>query len=231
MVSSKRRGGLPPQVVLAFRKEGYSIAGRLGSPLEPSVLIAAHCRYDRAWSQMVPAVITVAHGELIPGGGITGFVDRLLELHAHAVGRTGQAGVVVYADVTRSPAAWQPLGAAIAEALPCKLVMGDREAVDLPFRVLGRHRLLSHMSELLSRRVLRAGLRPKVADDPNLLTDERIKAAFAAAQLKPPKVEADELMAEASPEDDIAVTAALAAWAAVEQAPDVYSRISLERIH
>jgi hypothetical protein len=223
-----RRGTPPLEPVLALVKEGYVIAARLGTPLEPTVYIAAHTRYERRVRSMELTVATLVHGELQPGGSVAAMIDRLVELEQHAIGRVGQAGVSLYVDVTRSPQVYRMAAEAIPEAMPITLVAGDIDRANAPFRVLGRLRLLSHMAMLLSLRVLRSGIARLDPSDPNLLTDQRIKQAFGAAQIRPPKLAADELLTESNADDDVAMTAGLAAYAATEQAPSALASVSGE---
>jgi hypothetical protein len=220
------RGGLPLEEPLALLKEGYCIAARIGSPLEPAVMIVAHTRYERRQLNMELAVATLVHGELQPGGNVSSFLDRMVELQQHAQERVGAAGVALYLDLTRSPQTYILAAEVLPDALPCQIRVGDLDLGSPPFRMLGRLRLLSHMSMLLSRRVLRAGIARTEADNPNLLTDERIRQAFGAAQVRPPKLEPDELLTESNADDDVAVASGLAAYAASENAPSIYAKVS-----
>ena len=221
-----QRGGLPPEPALSLLKEGYCIAARLGSPLEPTVYVVAHTRYERRHLAMELTVATLVHGELQPGGSVSAYLDRLLELQQHALDLVGQAGVAMYLDMTRSPQTYRLAAESMPDAMPIRVVVGDVDRANPPFRDLGRLRLLSHMAMQLSRRVLRCGMARIDPGDPNLLTDQRISQAFGAAQIRPPKLDPEELLTESNADDDVAITAGLAAYAASEQAPSVYARVS-----
>ena len=221
-----QRGGLPPEQPLALLKEGYCIAARLGSPLEPTVYVVAHTRYERRNRTMELTIATLVHGELQPGGSVSAFLDRLMELLDHAHGRVGQAGVAMYIDISRSPQVYRLATEALPDVMPIRVVMGDADRSVPPFRDLGRLRLLSNMAAMLSRRTLRAGIARIDPSDPNLLTDARISQAFAAAQIRPPRVEPDELLTESNADDDVAMTCGLAAYAAAEQAPSALQKVS-----
>ncbi len=222
------RGGPPLEPALALLKEGYVIAARIGTPLEPSVFAAAHTRYERRAMMMELTVATLVHGELLPSGQVNKFLDRLIQLAEHARSRAGQAGVSIYVDLTRSPQQYIQLAKALPEAMPLGIVAGDADRPNAPFRNIGRLRLLSHMAMLLSLRVLRSGIARVDLNDPNLLTDQRISQAFGAAQIRPPKLDAEELLTESNADDDIAITCGLAAYGASEQAPTPMVQVSGE---
>jgi hypothetical protein len=200
-------------------KEGWCIAARMGSPAEPHTLAVLGARWEAQGRSMDLTLATIGRVETLPGGDAGSIVDRLAAARTAALDAKPRGGFHVYLDVTRSPEVRHLAMDAIPECVPVMVPTGPRMDWSVPFFIVGRITLLSHMSVLLAQKRLRAGALEAGGDERRMDRD-RVREVLAKAQARPQKLDDEELALGGSVDDDAALCVALAAFVAAYNAPD-----------
>jgi hypothetical protein len=111
--------------------------------------------------------------------------------------------------VSRSPEVRHLAMERVPDLVPVLVPATPRTDWSLPFMLLGRPTLLSHMSVMLAQRQLRAG-ELETGGDERRMGRDRVREVLAKAQARPQKLDDEELALGGSVDDDAALCVALA---------------------
>lgn len=204
--------------VLVAYANFYHIAIRIaGSMADRHTVAVLESRYDRIPPSptLVLSHSTLVHCLQFPAGG-------LVKLHKEVQDISDTCRKIVpnppevILDVTRSPLT--------QEAFPgsptvVQIINSNSERFGPPYRFLGRLYILSALQVLLRDRKLRIIL-PSAAKPPIVPLSE-FERALSTVQAKLPQVDLEEaLLTNTGPDDDLAITFALAVFFAQEHIPD-----------
>jgi hypothetical protein len=200
-------------------KEGWVLAARCGTPAEPHVLAVLGARWEAQGRSMGLTLATISRVETLPGGDAGSIVSRLEDAREAMVAAKPRGGHHVWLDVSRSPEVRHLAIASVPDLVPVLVPATPRTDWSLPFMLLGRPTLLSHMSVMLAQRQLRAG-ELETGGDERRMGRDRVREVLAKAQARPQKLDDEELALGGSVDDDAALCVALAGWVASYHCPD-----------
>lgn len=198
----------------AHVKRGVVVACRLGDPLHPHALVVAGTRHDYLGGRMELTRLSLELVESLPGniGAITERLAGIMPV-AEQRAKEGLGKHMLIIDQTRQQNAHRIMLERLTVDVLLLVTTHGRLTASVPYWVVGRVTLLSHLSVQLSRPGVVAVLEP-ASDDVRVLRPQQVRDALAAAQSKAPKEEPDAFVVEGTTQDDVALAIAAAAqWA------------------